>query len=123
MITVIGIFEDFELADEASSYLLANDFKSEDIDIHTSSKEATTEHVTGFFNHLFEDADTAAVHIEAGLKGTIVTVHAPSIREAQEAVDVMNNYGAMDVNIPGTAEVLSRIVERPVNKIFRLKNN
>jgi len=123
MITVIGIFEDFELADEASSYLLANDFKSEDIDIHTSLKEATTEHVTGFFNHLFEDADTAAVHIEAGLKGTIVTVHAPSIREAQEAVDVMNNYGAMDVNIPGTAEVLSRIVERPVNKIFRLKNN
>ncbi len=123
MITVIGIFEDFELAEEASSYLLANDFKSEDIDIHTSAKEANTEHVTGFFNHLFEDADTAAVHIEAGLKGTIVTVHAPSIREAQEAVDVMNNYGAIDVNIPGTAEVFSRIVERPVNKIFRLKSN
>jgi len=122
MITVIGIFEDFELAEEASSYLLANDFKSEDIDIHTSAKEAT-DHVTGFFNHLFEDADTAAVHIEAGLKGTIVTIHAQTIREAQEAVDVMNNYGAIDVNIPGTAEVLSRIVELPVNKIFRLKSN
>ena len=123
MITVIGIFEDFELAEEASSYLLANEFESENIDIHTSAKEATTEHVTGFFNHLFEDEDAAAVHIEAGLKGTIVTVHALSVREAQEAVDVMNNYGAIDVNIPGTAEVLSRIVERPVNKIFRLKNN
>ena len=122
MITVIGIFEDFELADEASSYLLANEFESGNIDIHTSSREATDD-VTGFFNHLFEDEDTAAVHIEAGLKGTIVTVHALSVREAQEAVDVMNNYGAIDVTIPGTEEVLSRIVERTVTPIFRLKNN
>jgi hypothetical protein len=35
MITVVGIFEDERLAEEAGSYLLANEFTNENIDIHT----------------------------------------------------------------------------------------
>ena len=117
MITIIGIFAETELADEAVSYLLANEFEEENVDIHTGD----TERVGDFFDHLFEDKNEAAAHTAAALNGTIVTIHALSVREAQEAVDVFNNYGAIDVSIPGSAEVLSRIIERPVGHIFRLK--
>jgi hypothetical protein len=118
MITVIGIFEEYNLAEDAASYLLGNDFETENIDIHTGP----TERIAEFFNHLFEDPKEANAHILAAQNAAIVTVHAFSIREAQEAVDVLNNYGTIDVTVPGSADVLSRIVERPVNHIFRLRN-
>jgi hypothetical protein len=118
MITVIGIFETRELADEAASYLLANEFKSEDVDVHQAE---APERVAEFFDHLFDDPKEAAAHTTAAINGTIVTIHAQSIRDAQEAVDVMNNYGGIDVSIPGSQEVLSRIVERAVNSSVRLR--
>ncbi|SDD35719.1 hypothetical protein SAMN05216464_101513 [Mucilaginibacter pineti] len=118
MITVIGIFEARELADEAASYLLANEFKSEDVDVHQAE---APEKVAKFFDHLFEDRSAAASHTAAAINGTIVTIHAQSTREAQEAVDVLNNYGGIDVSIPGSEEVLSRIVERAVNSSVRLR--
>lgn len=118
MITVIGIFEAKELAEEAASYLLANEFKSENVDVH---QVEATERISDFFNHLFEDRKAAAAHTAAALNGTIVTIHAQSTREAQEAVDVLNNYGGIDVAIPGSEAVLSRIVERAVNSSLRLR--
>jgi hypothetical protein len=118
MITVIGIFEKYELAEEAVSYLLANEFETENIDLH---KVESTERIADFFNQLFDDQSTAAAHTEAALNGTIVTVHAFSVMEAQEAVDVLNNYGGIQVTIPGSEEVLSRIVERAVNSNVRLR--
>jgi hypothetical protein len=118
MITVIGIFDDFNLAEDASLYLLGNEFESENLDIHTVEDN---DRVAEFFNHLFEDKNEAAAHIAAALNGTIITVHALSVREAQEAVDVFNNYGALDVSIPGTRDTISRIVERAVNHSVRLR--
>jgi hypothetical protein len=118
MITVIGIFEDFNLAEDASLYLLANDFKNENIDLHLVAKD---ERVADFFNHLFEDKAEANAHIAAAQNGIIVTIHALSIREAQEAADVLNNYGAVDVSIPGNKKTLSRIVEQAVNDNVRLR--
>jgi hypothetical protein len=119
MITVIGIFEENEPAKEAVSYLLANEFEPENVDLH---KVESTERIADFFNHLFDDQSTAAAHTEAALNGRcIVTIHALSVREAQEAVDVLNNYGGLDVTIPGSEEVLSRIVERAVNSSVRLR--
>jgi len=50
MITVIGIFEEYELAEEAVSYLLANEFETENIDLH---KIESTERIADFFNQLF----------------------------------------------------------------------
>lgn len=118
MITVIGIFEEHHLAEEAVSYLLGNDFEELDIDLYTGPPERIAE----FFDHLFDDQTEANAHTLAATEATVVTVHAQAIREAQEAVDVLNNYGALDVSIPGSADVLSRIIERPVNHIFRLRD-
>jgi hypothetical protein len=118
MITVIGIFEDYNLAEDASLYLLGNEFESENLDMHTVEDKAQ---VAAFFNHLFEDSNEAAAHIEAAHGNTVITIHAKSIREAQEAVDVLNNYGAMDVTLPGSKDTISRIVERAVNHSVRLR--
>jgi len=127
MITVIGIFDDINLAEQASSYLLANDFNSENVDIYTSGNEDTTEHnrVDDFFNHLFENEKEANHYASLGRRGTVVTVHTISTREAQEAVDALNNHGAIDVNaaneIPGSSGIRSQIVERFVDESKRLK--
>jgi hypothetical protein len=118
MITVIGIFENYDAAEDASFYLLGNDFESEHVDIHTVEDETLA---ADFFNHLFEDKEEAAAHTAVAVHNTVITVHALSIREAQEAVDVLNNYGALDVGIPGSNDTISKIVERAVNSSVRLK--
>jgi hypothetical protein len=129
MITVIGIFEDVNLAEQVCEYLLGNEFTDEQLDIHTHGNSTDHEtdaadRISSFFNHLFDDEDEARAHATAGSKGTIVTVHAPSARLAQEAVDALNNHGAIDVNAfdenPGTG-TRSRLVERVVDEDKRLK--
>jgi hypothetical protein len=124
MITVIGIFENEGLAEEASSYLLGNEFTNENIDIHTNGDQVNEQDRIGnFFSHLFDDEEQAAHYASLGRKGSIVTIHAISPREAQEAVDVLNNYGAMDVNASDNSSSRSQMIERIVDDSKRLRGN
>jgi hypothetical protein len=124
MITVIGIFENQGLAEEASSYLLGNEFTSENIDIHTNGDQVNErDRIGDFFSHLFDDEKQAAHYASLGRKGSIVTIHAISPREAQEAVDVLNNYGAMDVNAFDNSFSRSQMIERIVDDSKRLRGN
>jgi hypothetical protein len=124
MITVIGIFENEGLAEDASSYLLGNEFTSENIDVHTNGDQVREQDPIGdFFSHLFDDEKQAAHYASLGRKGSIVTVHAISPREAQEAVDVLNNYGAMDVNAADDSSSRSQMIERIVDDNKRLRGN
>jgi len=120
MITVIGIFENPELADEASSYLLANDFESENIDIHTHADEPETDRIDNFFSHLFENEKEATHYESLGRNGSIVTIHAASTREAQEAVDVFNQYGAVEVDASAN-DTRSLVIDQVVAQDMRLK--
>lgn len=122
MITVVGIFEDPNLAEEASLYLLGNEFTSENIDIHTHNGQ-TDEHdrIGNFFNHLMDDEKQAAHFASLGRNGSIVTVHAVSVREAQEAADVLNNYGAMQVDASDDSPSHSQMIERIVDDSKRLR--
>lgn len=117
MITVIGIFDDHNLAEDAALYLQANDFIDENVDVYTHGTE-TDEHgrIGNFFHHILDDEKEAAHYATIGCRGSIVTVHAISAREAQEAVDVFNTYGAIDVNA-----MSSKVVERVVDKDKRLR--
>jgi len=117
MITVIGLFDDQNLAEDAALYLQANDFIDENVDVHTHGTE-TDEHdrIGNFFRHILDDENEAAHYATIGRQGSIVTVHAISTREAQEAVDVFNTYGAIDVNA-----MSSKVVERVVDKDKRLR--
>jgi hypothetical protein len=114
MITVIGIFADPNLAEQASDYLLANEFESENVDLHTHSESTTNaDRVGSFFNHLYNDAVEANHYATLGRDGTVVTVHAASTREAQEAADVFNNHGAMEVNADESRSLtIKQVVEQ-----------
>lgn len=124
MITVIGIFEKEELAEQASSYLLANEFSGENIDIHTNGDQVSEQdRVRDFFSHLFDDEKKAAHYASLGRKGSIVTIHAASVREAQEAADVLNNHGAIQVNASDDSSSHSQMIERIVEDEKRLRGN
>ncbi|RYU92172.1 hypothetical protein EWM62_01685 [Mucilaginibacter terrigena] len=122
MITVIGIFDDVNLAEEVSSYLLGNGFTSENIDIHTHGDQ-TDEHdrIGAFFTNLIDDEKQARHFASLGRSGSIVTVHANSTREAQEAADALNNYGAIDVNASDDSPSHSQMIERIVADDIRLR--
>ena len=123
MITVIGIFDRTELAEQASSYLLANEFEYEDVDIHTSEPDTDKEDRIGaFFTHLFDDERKAAHYASLGRKGSVITVHALSVREAQEAVDALNNHGAIEVEADEQGNgTRSEMIERVIEQSKRLK--
>ena len=112
---VVGIFSNSSQAVDARSYLLSNGFNTENIDISTySTAHAYTDEVTGssitpgqegvadrvsnFFKNIFENDGDANSHIAAGQNGVVVTVHVQNSDEALEASEVLNNYGALDVN-------------------------
>jgi hypothetical protein len=104
--TVIGVFSYTSEAQQAKEYLEANGFSSSDIDISTQDGTDTTAHedtgdrVGSFFSNLFgsDDDDTRTKYTEAGRRGTVVTVHAKSETEARQALTILDNYGAVDVN-------------------------
>ena len=117
MITVIGLFDDQNLAEDAALYLQANDFINENVDVHTHGNESYEhDRIGNFFRHILDDEKEAAHYATIGRQGSIVTVHAISAREAQEAVDVFNTYGAIDVNA-----MSSKVVERVVDMDKRLR--
>jgi hypothetical protein len=123
MITVIGIFADVDLAEQASEYLLANEFEPENVDMHTqSSGEAETDRVGNFFGHLFDDEHEAEHYASLGRNGTVITVHAANTREAQEAVDVFNNHGAIEVNLDEPASNRTLVLNKLIEHSRRLRD-
>lgn len=164
--TVIGIFENTNEAQQAKAYLLANGFTGENVDISTNggaayssnntgnqevrSDEGFGDRISNFFSNLFEDEEDAKIHTEAASRGTTVTVHTRTEEETLQAVQILDNFGAVDVNefsskartadtsqsIPvideelqvgkrevetGGVRLRSRIVERPVEESIRLR--
>jgi hypothetical protein len=123
MITVIGIFADIDLAEQASEYLLANEFEPENVDRHTqSSGEAETDRISNFFGHLFDDEQEAEHYALLGRNGTIITVHAANTREAQEAVDVFNNHGAIEINLDEPASNRTLVLNKLIEHSRRLRD-
>ncbi|WP_158827948.1 YsnF/AvaK domain-containing protein [Mucilaginibacter lacusdianchii] len=104
--TVIGVFSYTSEAQEAKEYLVNNGFNSSDIDISTqegtdtNANEDTGDRVGNFFSNLFssDDDNVRTKYTDAARRGTVVTVHTRSEAEAQQALTILDNYGAVDVN-------------------------
>ncbi|GGC13994.1 MULTISPECIES: YsnF/AvaK domain-containing protein [Dyadobacter] len=110
--TVVGIFEKAIDAQQARSYLLANGFSSSEVDITTSSYDSDTivpavkkdnedfgDRIGNFFKDLFDgDEDETRRYSEAARRGTIVTVHTASAEGAETAANILDQYGAVNVN-------------------------
>ncbi|MFD0748849.1 hypothetical protein ACFQZS_01765 [Mucilaginibacter calamicampi] len=119
MITVIGIFANPALAEQAADYLLANEFENENIDRHTNDPtRAESDRVGNLFSHLYENQDEADHYASLARFGTIISVHAASTREAQEAVDALNNHGAISVDANDTRSLL---IEKIIVPELRLR--
>jgi uncharacterized protein (TIGR02271 family) len=108
--TVVGIFEHANQAQEAKAYLIANGFNSQNIDINTvagsnygegtNADEDTGigDRISNFFSNLFDDEDDRQSHTDAARRGTTVTVYTTTEDQTAQAVQVLDNFGAVDVN-------------------------
>lgn len=108
--TVVGFFDDAAEAQRAVEQLVSNGFDRSRIDVSsgtgsstTTSGDRDTEHengITRFFKNLFGDNDDDADrYSRVGMRSnSIVTVHAQSGDEAERAADLLDDYGAINVN-------------------------
>jgi hypothetical protein len=72
--TATAIFGNMDHAEDAKEYLLGQDME-------------------------FTDGDIIITQLTPGEDKVILKVHADSVREMQEAVDVLRNYGGVDIDI------------------------
>ena len=111
--TVIAIFDQAEQAQQAQDHLLTQGFTEQQVNIKTASYKAEPEdepeenthetglmdNITAFFKDLFgTDDKEVANYAMAGKHRTIVTVHTDSGEEAQQVADILDSFGAIDVN-------------------------
>jgi stress response protein YsnF len=109
--TVIGIFQSASQAREASIHLLSNGFDESDVDLATSHldevdnnnhRNASDDGIADFFRGVFgDDTRKASTHTEAGRNGAIVTVMAKTAEDAYLVSQILDNYGALEVNEEG----------------------
>ncbi|CAN5365743.1 hypothetical protein BH23BAC1_BH23BAC1_20340 [soil metagenome] len=110
--TVIGIFENTQNAHQAAEKLKSNGFSDNNIDISNHSddqnlsreddKNVQGDSISRFFNSLFGDNDESRYYSEVSRNSqSIVTVHATSNEEAQQAVKILDEYGAVDIDEQG----------------------
>lgn len=120
--TVIGIFDNASEAQEAVEQLVKEGFDRSAIDVSTSGSSNTSYSSTGsgstssqydnnegeskigkFFRSLFggddDDNDTRYSNYSKVAEGrSIVTVHAKSADEADDAADILDEYGAINID-------------------------
>ena len=113
--TVIGFFDDAAEAQRAVQQLVSNGFDRDQIDISSGNKDGALSTsstasdrndpdresgITRFFKNLFGDNDDeVSRYSRVGMQSSsIVTVHAQSSDEAERAADLLDDYGAVNVN-------------------------
>jgi uncharacterized protein (TIGR02271 family) len=107
--TVIGIFNNTSDAQNAVEALLDNGFTEGNVDLSAnnstmSSRDATANDndnesgISKFFKNLFGGDDESDRYTKAAERGSVVTVHTQTSEEAQQASELLDRYGAIDIN-------------------------
>jgi uncharacterized protein (TIGR02271 family) len=114
--TVVGIFDKASEAQDAVEALVSGGFSRDQIDLSTRSSDYTYDQgattttsadgsrdeggIGGFFRSLFGDDDDERTNRYAtvGERGSIVTVHASTDDLAERAADILDEYGAVDID-------------------------
>jgi len=113
--TVIGIFDNEKEARKAIDHLVDRGFTRSNIDISdrssassdynstssdytTTSRDKDDDSIGGFFRSLFGSDDDSDKYTRVASRSCVVTVHAQSSDEAERAADILDEYGAVDVN-------------------------
>jgi stress response protein YsnF len=108
MQTVIGIFDSVQEAQSAVAKLVSSGFGQNNIDISAQGSAADSatsaahqgdhDGIGGFFRSLFGGNDEHRTYAQVARRSTVVTVHASSPKEAEQARDILDWHGAVDVN-------------------------
>lgn len=113
--TVVGFFDQASEAQNAVEALVNSGFSRDQIDLSTANASSTNTYDTGmttsstrddeggiggFFRSLFgdDDDDRTSRYSTVGERSSIVTVHATSEDHAERAADILDEYGAVDVD-------------------------
>jgi hypothetical protein len=110
--TVVGLFENENDAQRAAEKIEAAGISRSSVDVSRSDKytqgvqntspssDNDDNAVTRFFKNLFGDSDDADRYTKLSSNGnySIVTVHAQSADEAERAADLLDEYGAVNVD-------------------------
>jgi len=108
--TVIGIFENASEAQNAVEQLISSGFTRNNIDVSVQSgtqysdtskdeDDDDDDSIGSFFSNLFgSNDDNAKKYATVARRGTLVTVHAQSSDEAERAADILDEYGAVNVD-------------------------
>jgi len=108
--TVIGMFDDATDAQRAVEKLTDKGFSRNNIDVTNSgsssfsdtNSDPSDEHESGigrFFRNLFSDDDDSDKYAHVARRSkSIVTVHAQDADEAEQAADILDDAGAVDVD-------------------------
>jgi len=109
--TVIGIFDYGVDAQMAAQQLMSKGIPESKIDVavrgatdrHGNPKDTTAaagnkDKDSGFFDSLFDSRDESNKYAEVAQHGSIVAVHTQSEDEAKRAAELLDKYGAIDVN-------------------------
>lgn len=119
--TVVGVYEHTNQAQAAIEYLIKNGFKRDQISISNRGVEdKDDEGITGFFRSLFKDDDDVYKYSEAAKAGAVITVDAQSDKEAEEAAEILDQLGAlnMDERNPVREKYNSRIILRDLPPVY-----
>ena len=106
--TVIGIFDNPNQAQNAVQQLVSSGISRDNIDIANASASDNTsidynnddnDGIGGFFSSLFGmDDDNSRKYSHVARRGTTVTVHTQSNEESERAADLLDQYGAVDID-------------------------
>ncbi|MBO0934872.1 YsnF/AvaK domain-containing protein [Fibrella aquatilis] len=110
--TVVGIFDTATEAQSAVEALVNSGFNRDQIDLsartgdfnqsYTDDSDSHDEGgIGGFFSSLFgtnDDEDRRRTYETVGKRGSIVTVHVDESDDAEQAADILDEYGAVDVD-------------------------
>lgn len=108
--TVIGIFQNTNEAQQAVDQLMENGFTNANVDIATDNSmlkvgktvadnnNGSETGLSKFFKNLFGNDDESTRYTKAAQNGSVVTVHASTPEEAQRAAELLDQYGAADID-------------------------
>jgi|GEM_PF-4209377 len=114
--TVIGVFDNTSEAQQAAAQLERNGFDRDYIDVSSRSETNDTgtatdyqsnkthdndsfgDKISDFFRSLFDGNDAADHYSEVARRGSVVTVHTKSLEEAEQAAEILDTCGAIDID-------------------------
>ena len=102
--TVVAIFNSAGEAQDAADHLSARGFSRDHIDVFSGRNSTVEEHdgesgISRFFKNLFgSDDDKRERYSKVAKRGYVVTVYADSEEEAEQAAELLDNYGAIDID-------------------------